>query len=50
MNAEELLERLREIASGGWYPTATAGPTGVGVTSEALLAKQQDSASDDPIS
>lgn len=33
----ELLDKLHKICLAGWHPTVTAGPTGVGMTLEALL-------------
>ncbi len=41
--AEELLDRLREVASRGWIKTVTTGDTGIGATLEYCLGIQTNS-------
>ncbi len=41
--ADELLDKLRGIASQGWIPTMRAGPTGVGYTLESKLGIKANS-------
>ncbi len=41
--ADELLEKMREIASRGWIQTVTSGDTGIGATLESCLGIQINS-------
>lgn len=41
--ADELLEKIREIASRGWIQTVTSGDTGIGATLESCLGIQINS-------
>lgn len=41
--ADELLEKMREIASRGWIKTVTSGDTGIGATLESCLGIQINS-------